>query len=172
MKTLLALFLLTAATALADAPFPGLKVIMTPEEYSRAGLDALTPDQIGVIDAAIIRHYMSTLTAGPAQQGEQQYTQEELNAAIAKEKSASWLSHVGLPSFGGDWKNQPSITAKCTGWATGNSFKLDNGQVWEGVEPLRMELTGKDIEIQARPNGGFDLYVNGKNTSQRVIRVK
>jgi hypothetical protein len=171
MKTLLALFLLTTATALADAPFPGLKVIMTPEEYSRAGLDALTPDQIGVIDAAIIRHYIGTVNMAASQQAEQ-YTQEAVTEAVTKEKNASWLSHVGLPSFGGDWKNQPSIKAVCTGWATGNSFKLDNGQVWEGVEPLRMELTNKDIEIQPRPNGGFDLYVNGKNTAMRVIRVK
>ncbi len=79
---------------------------------------------------------------------------------------------MGLPEIGGDWKNQPSIKAHCTGWATGNSFKLDNDQVWEGVEPIRMELSGKDIEIQARPGGLFDLYVDGKNTAMRVIRVK
>jgi hypothetical protein len=171
MKTLLALFLLTAATAFADAPFPGLKVIMTPEEYARAGLDALSPDQIEVIDAAIVRHYMSTVTAVANKQAEQ-ITQKAVTDAVAQEKHANWLSNVGLAVTGGDWKNQPSIKARCTGWVTGNSFKLDNGQVWEGVETIRIELSGKDIEIQPRPMGNFDLVVDGYNTHMLVVRIR
>lgn len=167
MKTLLALFLLTAATALADGPFPGLKIIMTPEEYARAGLEGLTPDQIGVIDAAIIRHYVGTVSAAATQQAE-----EIVQQTAADEKQASWLSRVGLPEIGGNWQDQPSVKARCTGWVTGNSFKLDNDQVWEGVEPIRMELSGREIEIQPRPNGHFGLVVDGKNTTMRVIRIK
>ena len=167
MKTLLALFLLTASAAFAESPFPGIKIIMTPEEYARAGLAGLTPEQVGVIDAAIIRHYMHTVNVAATQQAEQ-ISQE----AIAEDHQKSWLARVGLPEMGGDWKNQPNVKARCTGWATGNSFKLDNDQVWEGVEPLRMELSGRDIEIQARPNGAFALIVDGKNTTMRVIRVK
>jgi hypothetical protein len=44
--------------------------------------------------------------------------------------------------------------------------------VWQGVDPIRMELSGRDIEIQPRPNGGFALVVDGKNTTMRVIRIK
>ena len=167
MKTLLVLFLLTAATALAESPFPGLKIVMTPEEYAKAGLDGLTPDQLSVIDAAIVRHYLRTVKVEATQQAEQ-LTQQ----ALTEERDKSWLAHVGLPELGSDWKNQPSVKAKCTGWATGNSFKLDNDQVWEGVEPIRMELSGREIEIQPRPNGGFALVVDGKNTTMRVVRVK
>ena len=196
MKTLLALFLLTAGTALAQsepialpppptpaappatpaAPataqstsFPGVKVIMTPEEYSRAGLDALSPDQVGVIDAAIIRHYNRTVATAATQEAEQISSQ-----AVEEERQRSWLSRVGLPdiTLSQDWKTLPSVKAKCTGWVTGNSFRLDNDQVWAGVEPIRMELTGRDVEIQSRPNGGFALVVDGKNTTMRVYRVK
>ena len=35
-----------------------------------------------------------------------------------------------------------------------------------------MELSGREIEIQPRPNGGFALVVDGKNTTMRVVRVK
>lgn len=197
MKTLLALFLLTAAAGFAAEPialpppptpaealtpvaapgspatqpgsFPGIKVIMTPEEYSRAGLDALSPDQIGVIDAAIIRHYLRTVNVAATQEAEQISQQ-----AIEEDRKRTWLSRVGLPDLGltQEWKNQPSIKGKCTGWVTGNSFRLDNDQVWQGVDPIRMELAGRDIEIQPRPNGGFALVVDGKNTTMRVIRVK
>ena len=190
MKTLLALFLLTAASgfaaesialpppptpAEASSPatqtgsFPGLKVIMTPEEYARAGLDGLSPDQIGVIDAAIIRHYNRTVNTVATQQAEE-ITQQ----AVDDDRHRSLLSRIGLPdiSMTQEWKNLPSVKGRCTGWVTGNSFKLDNDQVWQGVEPLSMELSGREIEIQPRPNGAFALIVDGKNTTMRVIRVK
>jgi len=197
MKILLSLFLLTTATALAQsdsvalpppasatpppaaeppapvpsiAPgsFPGIKIVMTPEEFAKAGLSGLSDDQIGVINAAITRHYDHTIAKAATQEAEEMTQQ-----AVAEEKQKSWLAHVGLPDvMSAQWKNEPGIKAKCTGWATGNSFKLDNDQVWEGVEPIRMELSGHDIEIQARPNGAFDLVVDGKNTTYRVIRIK
>jgi hypothetical protein len=186
MKSLFPLFLLTAAAAFAQAPeapspapapaaaqapapapFPGLKIIMTPEEYARAGLDGLTPDQIGVIDAAIIRHYVNAVSAAATAQVEQMQI-----ATQVPDERESFLSRIGLPEIGSDWANMPSVKARCTGWVTGNSFKLDNGQVWEGVEPIRMELSGREIEIQPRPNHGFNLVVDGKSTSMRVIRIK
>ena len=57
MKTpLLVAFLLLVVSATAQSSFPGLKSVLTQAEWERAGLDRLTPDQIGVIDAALIRH--------------------------------------------------------------------------------------------------------------------
>jgi len=169
MKTLLALFLLTASTALADAPFPGLKIVMTPEEYARAGLSGLTPDQIGVIDAAIIRHYMRTVAVAANQQAVQISQQ-----TVTAEQKKGWLSRFGVPdiSFSQDWRTQPSLKSHCKGWVDGNSFLLENGQVWEGLEPINIELANRDIEIQVRPGGLFALVVDGKNTTIRVQRIK
>ncbi len=53
---LLPLCLLLTGASLFAATFPGLQSVMTEAEWKRAGLDRLTPDQIGVIDAAVIRH--------------------------------------------------------------------------------------------------------------------
>lgn len=198
MKSLLALFLLSAATALAQsesialpppasatpapepapapvaetsiAPgsFPGIRIVMTPEEYAKAGLSGLSDEQIGIINGAIIRHYDHTIAKAASQEAEEMTQQ-----AIAAERQKSWLAHVGLPDvLSTDWKNQPEVKARCTGWASGNAFKLDNDQIWAGVEPIRIELSGREIEIQPRPNGAFDLIVDGKNTTYRVIRVK
>lgn len=148
--------------------FPGIKIVMTPEEFAKAGLAGLSDDQLAVINQAIARHYNQTVAKAATEEAQQMTDQ-----AVAAEKQKSWLATVGLPNpFTGDWKDQPSVKGTCTGWATGNAFKLDNGQVWEGIEPIRMELSGHDIEIQTRPNGQFDLVVDGKNTTYRVIRVK
>ncbi len=169
MKTLLALFLLTAGAACAQSTFPGIKVIMTPEEFARAGLSALTPDQLGVIDAAIIRHYAHTVAKAVNEQAATISQQ-----AVAEEKKSSWLSHFGISELSRepDWKTTTGLKAHCTGWVGGNSFSLDNGQVWEGLDPITVELANKDIEIQPRPMGAFALVVDGKNTTLRVHRVK
>jgi hypothetical protein len=66
----------------------------------------------------------------------------------------------------------PPLRAKFLKWEGGNRFKLDNGQVWEGAEPITYELAGRDLEIQARPHGQFALVVDGVNTTLRVIRLR
>ena len=173
MKSLLALFLLSAATVLAQtepAPtFPGIKTVMSPEDFARAGLSGLTSDQLGLIDAAVIRHYTRTVTTAANQQAAQIVQQ-----TVAVEHKKSFFDRFGLPdlSFNQDWRDATSLKAHCTGWAGGNSFKLDNGQVWEGFEPIRTELADKDIEIFARPGGAYALSVEGRNTTIRVHRIK
>ena len=166
MKLRLALCLLaTSAAAFAAETFPGLKAVMSQQDYVRAGLDRLTPVQIGVIDAAIIKHYLQTVNTQATQAA----------AVIVEEKEKrGWSDRIGLPdlSFSQDWKDKAKVSARCTGWVGGNSFKLDNGQVWEGLEPITTEVSGKEITIEARPGGHFALIVEGKNTTVRVRRIK
>lgn len=165
MKKLFALLLLSvcATTAVfAETYFPGLKVVLTPEEYKRAGLDKLTADEIGVIDAAIIKHYIRTI--------ENAATQQNVEASDATQKG--WLDRFGLPTFSEDYRDQASIKGRCTAWVGGNRFRLDNGQVWEGLETISFELVGKEIEIQPRPGNLFNLVVDDKNTTVRVRRIK
>jgi hypothetical protein len=172
MKKLFLLLVVSAACAFAQteppATFPGVKAVMTPEEFARAGLSALTPDQLGLIDAAVIRHYTRTVATAATHQATQ------IVQAQKVEQKRGLLERFGLPdlSFSQDWRDVPSLKAKCTGWVGGNSFKLDNGQVWEGLEPIPMELPNRDIEIQARPGGQFALAVDGQNTTIRVHRIK
>lgn len=169
MKTpLLVTFLLLVVSASAQSNFPGLKAVLSQAEWERAGLDRLTPDQIGVIDAALIRH----------QNGANAQVQAEIakirnEAAPTSPASPGFFSRFGLPLFNdSDWKSMPPLKAKVVKWEGGNRFKLDNGQVWEGFEPITYELPGKEIEIQARPHGQFALIVEGNNTTLRVMRLR
>lgn len=167
---LIAFLVFSLAVVRAD-DFPGLKVIMTADDYARAGLARLTPDQIGVIDAALIRHFKANVIVAAERKAAEQVV-TATTAAVATERKRSGLERFGLPSFNGDWKNEPSLKARATGWVGGNSFTLDNGQVWEGLEPITVELVGREVEIQPRPAGAFALSVDGKNTTLRVHRVK
>lgn len=166
------LFALTLSSALARADvFPGLKVIMTPEDYARAGLAQLTPDQIGVIDAALIRHFAASVNVAADRQAAT-HVSVATTQAVAADRKLSGLARFGLPDFSGDWRNEPVLKARATGWVGGNRFSLDNGQVWEGLETISFELVGRNVEIQPRPANTFALTIDGKNTTVRVRRIK
>lgn len=163
------LILALAQGAFAVEKFPGLKSVLTPEEWQRAHLDRLSPDEIGVIDAALIRHLAGRQAEHEAQIGAMRQDVDKLT----EEKKRGLLQRFGLPVFGdADWRDLPPLRAKVVAWAGGNRFKLDNGQVWEGSEPITHDLPGKDVEIHARPHGQFALIVEGANTTIRVMRLR
>ena len=161
-------FLLLVLSASAQSSFPGLKAVLTKAEWERAGLDKLTPDQIGVIDAALIRQQ-----SGATSQLQAEIAKVRQEASPTSPASPGFFSRFGLPLFNdSDWRSMPPLKAKVTKWEGGNRFRLDNGQVWEGFEPITYELPGKDIEIQARPHGQFALIVEGENTTLRVMPLR
>jgi hypothetical protein len=159
----LVLLLALALTVRAEEPvFPGLKSVLTEAEWSRSGLVQLTPDQLGVIDAALIRYFLRNLPP-PA-------TASTPTSASAPK--ASLFERFGLPSFSGDWRNQPPLVAKVTTWQGSNRFVLENGQVWQGLEDIPFELAGKTVTIEARPMNAFALKVGDKSSFVRVQRLK
>ncbi|WP_438479799.1 hypothetical protein [Oleiharenicola lentus] len=183
MKTSLLAFvvLFSASLGLAQPAFPGLKNVLTAAEWQRAGLDRLTPDELGVIDAAIIRYNGRTtaqLQADLAAAKQAQVVVQQNSVAVASTPGAAtapkgWMERFGLPVFNdSDWRAMPPLKAKVVKWDGGNRFVLDNGQVWEGFQAITYELPGKNIEIQARPHGQFALVVEGVNTTLRVMRLR
>lgn len=164
------------AIAFAAGTFPGLKNIMTEAEWKRAGLDRLTPDEIGVIDAALIKHTLrtssdaaSTTTAAQPPTPAAGATPAETAAA----RSRFWEKFgLNISASGPDWRTQPPMVAKVTGWRGANGFVLDNGQVWEGVEKIPFDLPGSSVTIEARPMGAFALKLNDDSVAVRVRRVK
>ena len=62
--------------------------------------------------------------------------------------------------------------AKVTAWHGANGVVLDNGQVWDGIDPIRDELVGREIGIKAAKLGSFLLVVDGEDTQVRLHRVR
>jgi hypothetical protein len=168
MKRLLFAFLVTTTAVCAETSFPGVENIMSLEEFHKTGLDQLTHEQITALNNAITKHYVGAV--------ETQVTQktDSMRKTIAEEERRTILQRFGLPdiSFSQEWKEEPGLDATVTNWVGGNSFKLDNGQVWEGMEPIPYELVNRKITIAPRPNGQFALEIEGKNTTVRIRRVK
>jgi hypothetical protein len=178
MKTVRLLCLLLAfnTASFAEPVFPGLKNIMTEADWKRAGLDRLTPDQIGVIDAALIKHYIQTTQIGAAS-APASFQPAPASGATAAEAAAArsrFWEKFGLSASAStpDWRTQPPMAAKVTGWRGANGFVLDNGQVWEGLEKIPYDLPGNSVTIEARPMGAFALKLNEASVAVRVRRVK
>lgn len=175
MKTPLALLAIVvlACGASAAETFPGLKSVLTPAEWSRAGLDRLTPDQIGVIDAALIRYALSSAAQHQADLDQARAAAPATTTPPNAEEKRRLIERFGLPFFDEvDWRSLPPLKAKVLAWETPRRFRLDNGQVWEGLDNIPYELVGKEIEIHARPHNQFALVLDGKSTTLRVIRSR
>jgi len=192
------LSVLLASTTTANERFPGLKNILSEAEWRRAGLERLSPDQIGVIDAALIRH-TSSISAPPSTLATQNIVRPTPAAAettalaapiatgpgrdltpadatpaqTAAAKSRFWEKFgIGGKSDPNDWRAQPPMLAKVTGMRGANGFVLDNGQSWEGQEQIPYEILGQSVIIEARPLGAFALRLNRDSVAVRVRRVR
>ncbi len=163
------------ASAGAQASFPGLQSVLTDAEWKRAGLDKLSPDQIGVIDAALIRHLIQTAKAAavasaaglPTAPAAAAPTPTAAEVALAK---ARFWDRYGLDKVD-DWRTQQPMVAKVTGWQGGNRFSLETGQVWEGLEPIPFDPLGQDVTIEARPMNAYALKLRD-SVAVRVRRLK
>ena len=165
--------LAAASAALAQETFPGLQKVLSAAEWKRAGLDRLSADQIGVLDAALIRHLASRPAPAPAWTGPD--TPDAPPGASPAEsaviRSRFW-EKFGLQKISGDWRSQPPMKAKVTAWQGANRFALDTGQVWEGTESIPFELLGQEVTIEARPLGAYELRLNENSMAVRVRRLQ
>ena len=168
------LFFIAGTAALAQSHFPGLKSVLTDAEWKRAGLDRLTPDQVGVIDAALILHYGQMIKTTEAEALRASPPEPPPGATTAEKAAARsrFWERFGLGKSTADWRKQPPMLAKCTGWQGANRFVLDTGQVWEGDEPIPFDLPGRDVIIEARPMGAFALKLDDNSVVVRVHRVR
>lgn len=177
---IVAVALVTPALA-AESIFPGLQSIMTDNEWKRSGLNRLSPDEIGVIDAALIRHLVSLQNRAPsppptaaAPNASTSASSAPASAPLATTPRPGLWERFGLSAraLESDWRSQPPLVAKVTTWQGSNAFVLENGQVWEGLETIPFELPGREVTIEARPGSNFALRLDEHSAVIRVRRIK
>lgn len=85
--------------------FPGVKALMDEAEFSAAGLDSLTPEQLKALDAWLLRY-----TAGDAE------VLQGANEAVREAQK--------------EYEVVSRLSADFDGWSGDTLFRLENGQVW------------------------------------------
>ncbi|MBM4218820.1 MAG: hypothetical protein FJ171_04110 [Gammaproteobacteria bacterium] len=126
--------------------FPGIAVLMPADEFSRAGLHKLTPEEIQVLDAWLLR-----------------YTAR--GATIVRRTSAQ-VREIAEPV-----RIVARIKPPFTGWSGETSFELDNGQTWRQRLPGQYRFNGDNTEVVIRRNAlGF--HVMTLTATDRSIGVE
>lgn len=171
-----------------EKPSDSLRHLLTPDEFHRAGLDKLTPDELDFLGACLTR-----LQTPPDSRNSAPPPPRAAPLPAAKSPPASAPVPVkslpqGEAAFGAEEQLHaaveilqavPSVirsrtTGDFSGWSGRTEFQLENGQVWRQVEPgqFSVSLTRPHVVIEKGLMGAFYLHVEGYGSRVRVKRVK
>jgi hypothetical protein len=148
--TLGLLLALAGAAGAADKDFPGIRKLMSDEEFSAAGLDALSPAELEALDAWLVRYTVGEADAVRA-------SSEEVKQA---EKDIEVVSR---------------LSADFRGWDGDTLFRLENGQVWKQRLRGRYAYTGPpapEVRITRNFLGFFKMTVVETGSGIGVSRVR
>ena len=162
IPTILTLLLLSGAL-LASEGFSSLEEQMTGREFTAAGLDKLSPEELAALNAWIRRHSLATLDAPAA------------GAPAAAETTG--VDRRGLPSDDGD-NDEPILSrlvGTFTGWDGQTVFKLENGMIWVQADNDKhyvKPMENPETKISPGMFSAWYLTVEGSNQKCRVRRIQ
>lgn len=153
----LAVLLFVAAPAAAQQQ--GIENRMTPEEFSAAGLDRLSPQELARLNAWLDRTIV-----------------DETDRATSDAKAKVVEEHRGFATFGASEPIDARIAGEFRGFANGREYTLDNGHVWKQVDDSRLNGVRMDdpaVRLTSSVMGNaWYLKVEGYNTRAKVVRVR
>ena len=172
---------------------------MTPEEYKASGLHKLSKDEQTALrgwierqKAGAVQAAATAATAAPAAPAAVAATgaagSAALNAAeierIREEGRAEGRAEGrrevkeesrGFFDFGSEEPIKSTLVGQFRGFAKGNRYTLANGQVWEQIEPARLDgVKRTDPAVTIKPGllNSWVLRIDGYNTPAKVRRIK
>lgn len=198
MRTTLALLgsltLAVCAASAAAAPNSSIHAL-TPEEFSRAGLNKLTPEELLFLDEALIHHQQLVAKEAPAKPADKVVMSTDKDSAafgaeqVAKKAPAKPVEQVvkstdkAAATFGAEQvvKEKPVVSdqelhAHIEGTIesfTGRAvFVLDNGQIWQQRMPETVYFTPKLVNPEVIITRGFIGYKMLIVPANRIVFVK
>ena len=135
--------------ALADDDFPGIRKLMSDDEFRTTGLDGLAPEELEALDAWLLRY-----TAGDAE------VLQETNDSVREAREAR--DDRGIVS---------RVVGDFEGWSGETIFRLENGQVWEQRLDGRYRYRGEpnpEVRIDRNWVGFYRMTVIGTGRSVGV----
>ena len=149
--TCAALLLLCSAAVSAEdeAKFPGVKGLMSAQEYEDAGLGKLTDAERQALDQWLIR-----------------YTAWQAPAILDTVEEVKEVER--------EFELTAKIKQPFKGWSDSTYFYLDNGQVWQQRQSGRYYYSGDDTSVRISKNAlGFhvmELEATGKKIGVKRIK--
>ena len=164
--SLVVLFGCTAAPASAPPSQSALRQILSPEEFTAAGLDKLTPEELDRLAAALIQH--NQLPAAGKQAGRPAEA-----PATAADFGAEQVIRQHPPGTGNELRAHIDGSVQDI---TGRTlFLLDNGQIWQQRIPDQFHLVRKLVNpevVITRGLVGYKMTITGANIVLFVKRIQ
>jgi hypothetical protein len=158
-----ALLVLAPQVCAQTAPLQGnVEQQMSADEFRAAGLEKLTPQELGALNAWLQRKVVQE-TAKAAETAREEGREE----VVRKNR--------GFFDFGSTEPIESNIVGEFRGFAKGRTYTLENGQVWEQIEPASLAGVRRDNpEVSIKPGmlGNWFLKIKGYNTAAQVRRIK
>ena len=107
--------------------FPGVRKVLTPEQYAAAGLDKLSPEERAKLD-----DYLRGYVTGTTQRVAQQAASHAVDRAVKERK-------VEPPQL-----VETSIVGRVDGWKPDKVFILANGEHWKVTDDEKRYFTPLD----------------------------
>jgi hypothetical protein len=135
---------------------------MSAEEFKAAGLDKLSAQELAALNAWLQRKVVQETSKAVE-------TAKEEGRKEVKEKSR------GFFDFGSTEAITTSLVGEFKGFADGRKYTMENGQVWEQIEPASLagvRKTNPKVTIKPGVFNNWFLRIEGYNTAAKVRRIK
>ena len=147
--------------------FSSLEEQMTGKEYTAAGLNKLTPEELAALNNWIRNHSVATLDSPKAG-----------SSTVAAAGGTENGDMRGFDKKSGDEDRTPitsRIIGSFSGWDGHAIFKLENGMIWEQDDKDKFyirEIQNPEVTIKPGMFGSWHLSVEGYSSKCRVERLQ
>lgn len=141
-------FVLYSSSVLGDEKFPGIKKLMSKQEFFEAGLDKQSEEELEALNRWLIRY-----TARDAEM-------VKVNVKAVKDEAKKEI--------------RSRIAGDFVGWDGETIFKLENGQVWKQriKGNWNVEMENPEVLIKRNLFGFYEMIIVEKKKRIGVKRVK
>lgn len=161
-KFLIAILTLSiSASMFAAQGFSTLEEQMTGKEFTAAGLNKLSDQELAALNAWI-----------------RSRTPEALASASAGAASSTLVTTEDRRGFDDDEERNPinsRIVGRFNGWDGETVFKLENGMIWEQVDDDKFyvkEIENPVVTVDPSMFGRWHLSIEGHDSECRVKRIQ
>ena len=152
---------LLAVNAAEAKDTPAVKTLMTPNDYSKSGLDKLSDAERAHLSEWVERYREGAVIGPEVHKKPSQMTTEEKvvhKEKKAKERATQIVAKV-VPAF--------------KGWNGKTLFRLDNGQTWQQRTTGKLRYSGADSTVTISQNalGKYVMKHQGTGRAIGVVRV-
>jgi len=169
LRLLMAAVLLACAAPSAFAQ-QALQQQMTAEEFRAAGLDKLSADELASLNRWLQRQVQEEASVVAEQAVEQ--ARAEGREQARQEAEADTVGRRATPAPDGPIESR--IVGEFSGFARGQRYTLENGQVWEQTDGSRLEgvrMSNPGVTITSGVLGAWYLRIDGYNARAKVRRI-